>query len=107
MGVRQLWIKTTKIGRTEIEHHTVNWAKETALTDDRIVKAEFDVLDDGGNSITDQLLIEWRNFTDFDTTLCLNANGITPGNKYFAAHTVYLESGRKLRRTVRVIVVQR
>ncbi|MCX2931418.1 hypothetical protein ORI20_14125 [Mycobacterium sp. CVI_P3] len=95
----QQFIATTRIGPTEIEHHTVNWAEECDLTDDKIVAAEFDF-------DNPQLKIQWENYTDTDTTLCINANGVAPG-KYFAGHTVYLESGRKLRRTILVRVVQR
>lgn len=97
--VQQQFIHITTMGPTEIEHHTVNWAVEAALTDDKIINAAFDF-------DNEQLKIEWQNFTDFDTTLCVNANGVSPGN-YYAGHTVFFESGRKLRRTVKIRVVQR
>lgn len=103
----QQFIATTTMGPTEIEHHSVGWDKEVDLTDDKIVKAEFETSDP-------QLEIHWRNWTDTDTTLCLNGNGIAPG-RYYAHHTVYLASrsgsqtsvNRKLRRTVLVRVVER
>lgn len=96
---RQQYMKVTTMGPTEIQDHTVNWSDITIPLEDRIVNAEFDF----DNEV---MQIQWENFTDFDTTLCINSNGIAPGN-YYAGHTVYLESGRKLRRTVRVRVVQR
>ncbi|AQT81955.1 hypothetical protein B1R94_25910 [Mycolicibacterium litorale] len=103
----QQYIAVTTMGPTEIEHHTVNWADETDLTDDKIVDTEFDFT-------SAQLKIQWHTFTDTDTTLCINANGVAPG-KYYAGHTVYLAArdgspeviNRKLRRTVLVHVVQR
>ncbi len=104
---RQQFIHVTTMGPTEIEHHTVNWSDECDLTEDKIVKTEFDF-------DNDILQIQWDTFTDFDTTLCINGNGIAPGT-YYAGHTVYLSSrdgdptiiNRKLRRTVRVRIVQR
>lgn len=104
---RQQFIKVTTLGTTEVDHHTVNWAKETNLTEDEIVRAEFDF-------DNDVMQIQWETNTDTGTTLCINANGIAAG-KYYAGHTVYLASrggdpaviNRKLRRTVQVRVVQR
>lgn len=103
----QQYIRATTIGPTEIEHHTINWEDEVDLTDDKIVKAEFETSDPN-------LLIQWRSWTDTDTTLCLNGNNVAPG-RYYAHHTVHLASrdgspdviNRRLRRTVLVRVVER
>lgn len=108
--VQQQYIAVTTMGPTEIEHHTVNWREEIDLTDDKITAATFDFSNP-------ELKIQWETFTDFDTTLCINANGVAPG-KYYAHHTVELAPrdgdgsqpavvNRKLRRTVLVRIVER
>ena len=94
---RQLYVDQTRKGPTEILDHSVSWV---------------DILDPLGDTITDALcevdgdmIVYNAQFTPYDTTLWLS--GGTAGQRYTASHTITTSSGRKFRRSIRVVCVQR
>lgn len=94
---RQLYVAQSIKGSTEIMDHTVNWAEVLNPLEDRIVDATFEV--------TGDMEIFNAQFTHLDTTLWLEKG--TAGQKYTASHTIVTASGRRFRRSVRVLCVQR
>jgi hypothetical protein len=94
---RQLYVDQTRKGPTEILDHTVNWVDILDPIEDTIADAVVEV--DG------DMTISTAQFTEYDTTAWLS--GGTAGKRYVAAHTITTTSGRKFRRSVRVLCVQR
>lgn len=94
---RQLYVDQTRKGPTEILDHSISWADILDPIEDTIVDAVCDV--DGD-------MVVWNaQFTQYDTTLWLS--GGTAGHRYTASHTITTANGRKFRRSVRVLCVQR
>lgn len=94
---RQLFIDQTRKGPTEILDHTVNWAHILDPLDDTIADAVCEV--DGDMTVSS------AQFTLYDTTVTLS--GGTAGMKYVASHTITTAAGRRFKRSVRVVCVQR
>lgn len=94
---RQLYVNQTRKGPSEILDHTILWSDVLDPIEDSIVDAAFDV--DG------DIVIASTQFTLYDTTLWLS--GGTAGTRYTASHTITTAYGRKFRRSVRVLCVQR
>lgn len=97
MAARQIYVDTTRKGPTEITDHSVSWIDLLDPIEDHIVDAVCEV--DGD-------MTAWNaQFTAYDTTLWLA--GGTAGQSYTASHTITTAEGRKFRRSVRVLCVQR
>lgn len=94
---RQLYVDTTRKGPTEVLDHSISWIDILDPIEDTIADAQFEV--DGDMAVAN------AQFTAYDTTLWLE-NG-TAGTKYTASHTITTAAGRRFRRSVRVVCVQR
>jgi hypothetical protein len=94
---RQLYVKQTRKGPTEILDHTIFWSDILDPIEDTIVDAAFEVNDD--------MTVSSGQFTTYDSTCWLS--GGTAGRSYTCSHTITTALGRKFRRSVRVRCVQR
>ena len=94
---RQLYVDRTRKGPSEILDHSVSWIDILDPIDDHIVDATCDI--DG------DMVVSSAQFTEFDTTAWLS--GGTAGTRYTASHTITTAAGRKFRRSVMVVCVQR
>lgn len=94
---RQLYVDQTRKGPTEVLDHSVSWADILDPIEDTITDALCEV--DG------DMTVATAQFTQFDTTAWLS--GGTAGHRYTASHTITTANGRKFKRSVRVLCVQR
>lgn len=94
---RQLYVDTTRKGPTEILDHSLNWIDILGPIDDTITDFTADANGD---------LVVWSSqFTAYDTTVWIN--GGTAGTKYTVSHNITTAGGRKFRRSVLILCVQR
>ena len=93
----QLYVSSTRKGPTEILDHSVSWVDILDPIEDTIVDATCDV--DG------DMVVSSAQFTQYDTTVWLS--GGIAGKKNTASHNITTANGRKFRRSVRVVCVQR
>lgn len=94
---RQLYVDSSRKGPTEILDHSINWADVLTPLEDEISDFTADV--DGDMNI-------WSSqFTTYDTTVWLD--GGTAGTKYTVGHNITTAGGRKFRRSVLVLCVER
>lgn len=97
MTSRQLYVNSSRKGPTEILDHSVNWADVLVPIEDEIVDFTVDV--DGDMKV-------WSSqFTAYDTTVWLD--GGTAGMRYTVGHNITTAEGRKMRRSVLVLCVER